>query len=447
MGAESPASTSSRNAFVWGSSVASKAKSRELPASAWREEVAVGGAAMTARCGAACAFQNILAAHELAVVLADGSFGLGKTGVGSEGALRPFPDVAEDSAAGTGNNSGGIVELIADQRIGGGAEVLPFGFGREACAGPAGERVRFKIADVRDGSRPVDLAASTERELRAILAPVQRGDDAFLLHPCPAFREPQRGRRIAAIVDELAPFLVGDAAAGDLMAGKEDAVARAFGIEGEGVIWRSDLDDPLAAAMPGKRLNGEAGGRRQLTIGRFERVFGEGREDIGQEKLLMLLLVIDAELDELQCRRRKARKSALQRFVNVSAIGANLVERGTAKHSPLRARVPWPFCLVIAVEQEAPILVEWQVSRRVIPKDEGLEEPGGMREVPFGRRGIREGLNRRVGIAERRGEIERQLAGGEQLLAQRPEGRSRILPGHWRDALPPNGSRGQLKVL
>ena len=48
---------------------------------------------------------------------------------------------------------------------------------------------------------------------------------------------------------------------------------------------------------------------------------------------------------------------------------------------------------------------------------------------------------------ERRGEIERQLARGEQLLAQRPEGRSRILPGHWRDALPPNGSRGQLKVL
>src|SRR6185503_201675 len=186
MGAESPASTSSRNAFVWGSSVASKAKSRELPASAWREEVAVGGAAMTARCGAACAFQNILAAHELAVVLADGSFGLGKTGVGSEGALRPFPDVAEDSAAGTGNNSGGIVELIADQRIGGGAEVLPFGFGREACAGPAGVGVGFEITDVSNRSRPIDLAPAPEREFRTVVTPVERSGDAFLLHPGPA---------------------------------------------------------------------------------------------------------------------------------------------------------------------------------------------------------------------------------------------------------------------
>ena len=53
------------------------------------------------------------------------------------------------------------------QRVGGGGEILPFGFGREPRAGPAGERVGFVIADVGDRRGPIDFAASAKRELGA----------------------------------------------------------------------------------------------------------------------------------------------------------------------------------------------------------------------------------------------------------------------------------------
>src|SRR4029078_9939778 len=68
----------------------------------------------------------------------------------------------------------------------------------------------------------------------------------------------------------------------------------------------------------------------------------------------------------------------------------------------------------------------------MIAQHEGLEEPGRVGEVPLGRRGVGERLDGRVGVAERRGEIERQLAGSEETLTQRLEGRRRILPGHAR---------------
>src|SRR6185295_10141176 len=56
--------------------------------------------------------------------------------------------------------------------------------------------------------------------------------------------------------------------------------------------------------------------------------------------------------------------------------------------------------------------------------------PGRVREVPLCRRRVREGLDRSVGIAERRGEVERQLAGGGEPLAELFWAGLRIRPGH-----------------
>src|SRR6476469_9319830 len=132
VGAERPASTSSRKALVCGSSVASKEDSGELPARRRREEIAVGGPAVPARRGATRSLQNELPAHELAVVLAHRALGGGKARVGCEGALRPFPDIAEDAAAGAGDGGSSLVELVADHRVRGCCEVFPFRLGRQA---------------------------------------------------------------------------------------------------------------------------------------------------------------------------------------------------------------------------------------------------------------------------------------------------------------------------
>src|SRR5438067_7883346 len=98
-------------------------------------------------------------------------------------------------------------------------------------------------------------------------------------------------------------------------------------------------------------------------------------------------------------------------------VGPDLLERGAAEHSAAGAGVARAFRLVIAVEEIGPAFVEAAVAVDMVAQDEGLEKPCGVREVPLGGRGIGEGLYRRIGVAERRGEIERQLAGGEQPLA------------------------------
>ena len=165
----------------------------------------------------------------------------------------------------------------------------------------------------------------------------------------------------------------------------------------------------------------QAGGR-QLAISRFERILGEGREDVGQEQLLVLLLVVDAELDQRQRFGRQRRQRALERLVDMSAIGADLVERRAAEHAAPGPRVTRAFAFVIAVEQEGVALVERAVAGDVIAQHEGLEEPGGVGEMPFGRRGVGERLDGGVGVRQRRGEVERQLARREQSLGERAAG-------------------------
>ena len=107
----------------------------------------------------------------------------------------------------------------------------------------------------------------------------------------------------------------------------------------------------------------QAGGGK-LAISRLERVLGEGREDVGEEQLLVLLLVVDPELDQSQRFGRERRQRALQRFVDVRAIGADLVERRAAQHAAPGPGVPRALALVIAVEQIGPALVERRDSRR-----------------------------------------------------------------------------------
>ena len=93
---------------------------------------------MPARRGAARALQDELPAHELAIIFADRALGGREAGVGSKGALRPFPDVAEHAAAGRGATAPASSSWLPMIGIGRSGEILPFGFGRQARAGPAG---------------------------------------------------------------------------------------------------------------------------------------------------------------------------------------------------------------------------------------------------------------------------------------------------------------------
>ena len=136
---------------------------------------------MSTRRRATRALEHELPTHELAVVLADSPRGGRESGIGCEGTLRPFPHIPEHAASEPWDDRPGVIELVADQRVGGNGEILPFGFGWQTCACPAREGVRLKIADVRDGRRPVDFAATAEGELSPVFAPVKWCCDALAL--------------------------------------------------------------------------------------------------------------------------------------------------------------------------------------------------------------------------------------------------------------------------
>ena len=93
-----------------------KAQAGELPALMRVEEIAVGGADVPAGRRAAAAAQDLLAHHELAVVLADGAGGRAVAGIGLVGAGGPLPHVAEElrePAAGAGRAGRGRSALVA----------------------------------------------------------------------------------------------------------------------------------------------------------------------------------------------------------------------------------------------------------------------------------------------------------------------------------------------
>ena len=75
--------------------VACESDSRELPAFFRLKEIAIGAADMNAGCRAGPTAQDVLVAHEFAVVLAKRAGTGAVAGVRRVGAACPFSDVAE----------------------------------------------------------------------------------------------------------------------------------------------------------------------------------------------------------------------------------------------------------------------------------------------------------------------------------------------------------------
>src|SRR5690606_20536026 len=70
--------------------------------------------------------------------------------------------------------------------------------------------------------------------------------------------------------------------------------------------------------------------------------------------------------------------------------------------------------LVIGVEAIIEAGGEWLVPSRIPAQDEGLVEPGRMRQMPLGRAGVVHRLDDLVLICQRFGEFQRQVAAGHQ---------------------------------
>jgi len=191
------------------------------------------------------------------------------------------------------------------------------------------------------------------------------------------------------------------------MRGEQGPVPRAFAIEGEAGAGMADLDRPVGAVAPAERRRQRCRRPTPVPIGWRERILGEEMENVGQQQFLMLLLMLAAEFDQGRSAGVERRQPIDDRGIDMRAIGADLVQARPGQQPPARAGVARPFRFVIAVEQIAVVRIERPIARQ-IAQHEGFEEPTGVRQMPFGGRGIVHRLDGRIGIAERRGQGQAQ---------------------------------------
>src|SRR3546814_16660551 len=126
----------------------------------------------------------------------------------------------------------------------------------------------------------------------------------------------------------------------------------------------------------------------------------------------MLLLMMEAELHQSKPIFTKTRDGLRDRPIHMVAVGKDLVERRPADHAASGPGMPFPFALIIAVEEERPAPVVKTVAGDMIAQDECLEEPARMRKMPFGGRGVRMRLERGVGVCQRGGDGQQGRASG-----------------------------------
>ena len=121
----------------------------------------------------------------------------------------------------------------------------------------------------------------------------------------------------------------------------------------------------------------------------------------------MLLLVMEPDLEDAQHLGELRSVSFVEqphdRVVDMGAIGGDLRVRRPRDQSALRTRVPRAGRDVVGIEQIGELLVEDAIARQMRQQQELLEEPGGVRAVPFGRAGVGHRLDDLVLVAERRG--------------------------------------------
>ncbi len=148
-------------------------------------------------------------------------------------------------------------------------------------------------------------------------------------------------------------------------------------------------------------------------VHRRQRVVREAELEVGDQQLLVLLLVLDAQRHQVYhlVGHLRAVEQRLHRLVHAGPPGAHRLVARPRQQMPLRARVLFADAVVIAVEQIFEALVGGFVAGRERLEDKGLEKPGGMGQVPARRADFRTGLQAHVlggerlaqGLAERAG--------------------------------------------
>ena len=232
-------------------------------------------------------------------------------------------------------------------------------------AGPARKGIGLVIADVTHRRRRIDPAQAAKRHRKpgaVDLAPIAGRLPALRLDRRPAVRQPQGRRRVAAVGHEFEPFAVGDERRRKPHRPQHDLMRRLFVVEAEAVAVVADRMDAGDQRAARPALRPPRGHCQSRIVGRMGFVEREGVQDVGEQQFLVLLLVIEADLDDRDAASAKSVRaisiSARDRGVDMSAIGGDFGGARPRDQAALRARLPRPGRDVIGVEQIGEALVE-----------------------------------------------------------------------------------------
>src|SRR5208283_3800760 len=191
---------------------------------------------------------------------------------------------------------------------------------------------------------------------------------------------PKCGLSIAAVLDEGEPFGIGDLAVGETKRMDQLAMARRFIVPGEAFSGVTDLMNAASKCDPGQRLRiALLRTRTRRPVGGPQRICGEERENVGEDQLLMLLLMIDADLNDprqLRSGFNAARKQLFEPGVHMGAVGENAIAgrpREEPAHSP---RLAGSVRFIIGVEAIVEGRIEQVIVLKIQGENESLEEPG-----------------------------------------------------------------------
>ena len=185
----------------------------------------------------------------------------------------------------------------------------------------------------------------------------------------------------------------------------------------------TDLDQPAPERDIAEGRHRLVGHGARWREGRREGRLGEEVQDVHQHQLLVLLLMRQTQVQQVGEVARAVGQQLRHRGVHMGAIGQHICGRGPGYQAPRGARLPRAHRLVVGVEQVAELRVEHPVADQVRDQHEGLEEPGGVGQVPLGRAGVRHGLGAHVLRGQRPGQglggAPQPLVAGERVRRRR----------------------------